>query len=171
MPKFSILQGKTLYAVDISTKKGNDSVIFTLSDGTRYMLCHYQDCCETVYLEDVIGAWEDILYREILLAEEVIENSQDEYGEPEKWTFYKLATARGYITLRWYGTSNGYYSISVYFDDLDPVTVGPVPSLPEEVKQADPPRPPAPRRGKALDIAPLEGGFYIRRKGKPLDKI
>ena len=50
------------------------------------------------------------------MAEEVThESTNTEYGDSQTYTFYKFATVKGYVTVRWYGTSNGYYSESVDF--------------------------------------------------------
>lgn len=116
--EFSVLMGKTITSVDINKQK--DVVIFRCSNGTGYIMQHYQDCCENVYLEDVAGNFEDILNQPILLAEEVSNQAENENGyESVTWTFYKLVTNLGAVTLRWFGGSNGYYSEDVAFALLE----------------------------------------------------
>lgn len=94
----------------------------------KFIKCIQLDCSESVTLEDVAGDLQDLVGIEILKAEEVnsapmvkilgLKNQarfrSDGY-ESETWTFYHFGTRKGYVTLRWYGTSNGYYSESVDF--------------------------------------------------------
>ncbi|WCS68981.1 hypothetical protein Goe27_01180 [Bacillus phage vB_BsuM-Goe27] len=109
------LKGKVLEEV---RDTGYDELYFYTVDGDTYRMNHEQDCCEHVELEDIIGDLDDLIGEPILMAEEVTEEEPAHAYEgdaSETWTFYKLATIKGYVTLRWYGTSNGYYSESVSF--------------------------------------------------------
>ena len=123
-----ILLGKTLTEV---RQIDNDEILFTTDTGEEYKMYHNQDCCESVYIEDVVGDLQDLVGSPITVAEENTnsDNPQrfyyndadkgsdnpDTYSEDEShtWTFYKLATIKGYVDIRWYGSSNGYYSESV----------------------------------------------------------
>jgi hypothetical protein len=119
LERFEDLVGKTLKSVD---NMANERLVFTLDDGTQYMLHHYQDCCESVEIEDIVGELDDLVGSPILMAEEISsvdEPAKEEYEESFTWTFYKLATIKGYVTVRWYGSSNGYYSESVDFSRCD----------------------------------------------------
>ena len=82
---------------------------------------HVQDCCENVWVEEVVGNVSDLIGSPIIEAE-CVESSDDPDGfkheyqpESQTWTFYKLGTAKGFVTIRWLGTSNGYYSERVDF--------------------------------------------------------
>jgi hypothetical protein len=129
------LIGKTLVSID---KIGNDELIFTCTTGEKYKMYHYQDCCEYVSIDDICGDLDDLIGSPILIAEENIskELSTEQIAEIEKeklalgdsyydfsesftWTFYKFATIKGYVDIKWFGGSNGYYSESVDFIKAD----------------------------------------------------
>ena len=116
------LLGKTLVSVE---QVGVDKIIFTTTEGEKYKMCHFQDCCESVTIEDIVGDLADLVGEPILLAEEVTsrENPEDaaaatveHQDDSFTWTFYKFATRKGYVDIRWYGKSNGYYSEEVSFE-------------------------------------------------------
>lgn len=111
-----VLKGKVLKEI----RNNGDELVFKTADGEIYRMYHEQDCCESVSLEDVVGDLDDLVGSEILIAEEVDGETPVDYKfdyEPESytWTFYKFATRKGYVDLRWLGSSNGYYSESVSF--------------------------------------------------------
>jgi len=101
---------------------GNEELVFTAEDGRKWKFYHEQDCCESVLIDDIIGELSDLVGSPICMAEEIDdgndESKKDEYDTSYTWTFYKFATIKGYVTVRWYGTSNGYYSESVDFVEI-----------------------------------------------------
>lgn len=117
------LLGKTLRSIT-PAKKGDDEIVFECEDGSRYKMYHGQDCCETVAVEEVVGDLADLMGSPIVEAEAVESvdgEPKPKYPDSWTWTFYKLGTAKGFVTIRWLGESNGYYSESVDFAKLDPV--------------------------------------------------
>ena len=80
---------------------------------------HEQDCCESVQVEDVAGDMQDLVGSPIVQAEESSNSDNPPLRcESFTWTFYRLATAKGQVVLRWLGESNGYYSESVSFEEV-----------------------------------------------------
>ena len=135
MANISDLIGKTLSRVT----RQNDQINFYCTDGIAYAMYHYQNCCENVSIEDINGDLDDLVGAPIIIAEAVVsceetpeqaakeekrkqEEGEDyyDYRESFTWTFYKFATIKGYVTIRWYGLSNGYYSEGVDFSTLFP---------------------------------------------------
>lgn len=119
------LLGRTLTEIKVRDK---ETIFFTRDDGKVFRMYHPQDCCESVELDDICGDLQDLLNSPLLMVEEVTHSGEDPMGPfiPERmsnaseswtWTFYKFGTAKGYVTIRWIGESNGYYSESVDFEE------------------------------------------------------
>jgi hypothetical protein len=126
----SLLIGKTLAMVWAD----HEEVHFVVNDTEEYKLWHSQDCCESVYVESIVGDLADLQDTPILNAEEVSGSfgygnhptdadkaegfRESEADESYTWTFYKLSTIKGSVTIRFLGSSNGYYSERVDFDKV-----------------------------------------------------
>ena len=67
---------------------------------------------------DVEGDPKDLVGSPLLMSEAVKNAdgpSPGKYAESWTWTFYKFATVKGYVTIRWLGQSNGYYGETATF--------------------------------------------------------
>lgn len=117
---FEDLLGEILISVEqVSGDEEGDELHFKTVSGWHIKMYHYKECCESVSIEDICGDFEDLVGVPLLRAEESSNNTEGEYGGSETWTFYKLDTINGDVVIRWYGSSNGYYSESV---DLEVVS-------------------------------------------------
>jgi hypothetical protein len=125
--KISCLIGCIIDSIEVDPNK--EWIVFNCAHGERFKMWHDQDCCEGVTIEDICGDLDDLIGAPIVMAEEAVHDNvdpegmdyhkNDEYRDSFTWTFYKLATVKGYVTIRWYGESNGYYSESVTFSRME----------------------------------------------------
>jgi hypothetical protein len=113
---FSDLKGEIIRKIKV---KRNKNKIFFITDTKKYKMYHEQDCCEDVYIEDICGFLDDLINAEILQAKEEYFEGDDKEGS-STYSFYKLRTQKGSVTIRWYGSSNGYYSESagLYYKNI-----------------------------------------------------
>ena len=122
---FEDLQGRLLCKI----VNLGDELHFHLTEDHYVRMYHQQDCCESVSIEDIVGDLDDLVGTPLLLVEEVSNYEPDErpvdeddYSyDSETWTYYRFRTIKGSVDIRWYGTSNGYYSESV---DIEIVGAG-----------------------------------------------
>lgn len=118
MANIGMLVGRTIATI---TNDDDEILHITCDDGSRFRMLHHQSCCEHVYINDIEGDLQSLVGNPILLAEEreYDGGKMAEYDDSYTWTFYTLATIKGHVDIRWYGSSNGYYSESVDFEYLN----------------------------------------------------
>lgn len=122
---FDALKGLTLTNID-GLKVGSDRVTFTAEDGRTFVMYHSQDCCESVDVNEIVGEPDWLVGTPIVEAYESTNSAEpkpSEYADSFTWTFYHLATQRGFVMIRWLGESNGYYSESVDFVETTPSNI------------------------------------------------
>jgi hypothetical protein len=120
MSKFEDLKGLTITYIEGG--EGDHELTIETSCGKRFLMYHIVDCCNSTYLSDICGDFKDLYNSPILEAQEVSSSAEDPLkvqSESWTWTFYKLATQKGWVTMRWLGSSNGYYSESVGFKSIE----------------------------------------------------
>lgn len=111
-----LLKGYTFTKVD--TDK-SEYINFFRSDGAVLKMYHEYQCCENVWLDDICGDLQDLVGEEILQASICSSNDpkhQNGMGDDDmwrEWTFYKIATIKGHVTLRWCGETAQNYSLEV----------------------------------------------------------
>lgn len=120
----STLIGKTMRAV---TQHGTESISFEAETGERWEMYYQPDGGASCSIEDVVGDLQSLVGAPIVVAEVVTNSDNPKPAKPAEytdesftWTFYKFATIKGYVTIRWYGSSNGYYSETASFRKIEP---------------------------------------------------
>ena len=113
--KFEELEGRTL--TKIVGERGDEEMIMYLTPENYVRFYHDQDCCEDVRIEDIVGDLNDLVGVPLLMVEET-SNSEDPmpeggYDDSYTWTYYRFRTIKGSVDVRWFGSSNGYYSEGV----------------------------------------------------------
>lgn len=116
--EYSNIINQTITGVDISTYDNNDAVILYFENGHYPAIYHDEECCESVELIDEDNdnhqSLRDLVGAKLLNFDVTSNKPETTEYESETWTFYNLVTTKDIVQLRWFGTSNGYYSEEVY---------------------------------------------------------
>jgi len=119
--EFKKMVGEIISEITLKTDDNNyEQLIFKTESGKIFKMFHENDCCEIVYLEDVIGGRLTDLLGETVVDVDIKTNSIKNNKNTEiyiEYYFYEIKTNENTITLRWYGDSE-YYSAYVDFEEI-----------------------------------------------------
>lgn len=105
------LVGKTM----VKATSDHKTVKLLADDGTEYAFCHADEdfADATVTVDDICGNLADLVGSPILKAEVRTKDGSSDKCWSGTWTFYTFATVKGYVDIKWFGTSSGNYSEEV----------------------------------------------------------
>lgn len=112
------LIGHRIVSVRWDTDRYGYRVLRIGTDSFDLVMEHERDCCNQ---GDLIDGFDDLkqMVGEVVLEAECVKQDGVEGQMPDwadylnQWTFYKIRTMNTSATLRWFATSNGYYSVEV----------------------------------------------------------
>lgn len=102
------LQGRTVIGIHVDPDE--NEITFTREDGSKVKFYHVQSCCEKVTIDDVNGDWHDLMNVPMHVAEIRYLDAMKADDDSGTFTFYTFRTIKGSVDVRWYGSSNGFYS-------------------------------------------------------------
>lgn len=116
---FDDLVGKTIWQIERTLDWHGETrmLVLHLDDLTAFYMYdeeHGTGNDVSIRLTDISGDLDDLLNEPLLVAE--MAKQDDNSSTPDdgqNWTFYRFATQKGFVVLRWLGQSNGYYSEEV----------------------------------------------------------
>lgn len=111
------LINKVLTKIEQIPDKDGDTIHFWTKCGKHYRMYHEQDYCEDVYVDDIVGDLQGLLGLVIDASCETNKGVGTQ-NETYTWTFYKIQGEKENVTIRWYGTSSGYYCEEVDFQEV-----------------------------------------------------
>ena len=118
-----VFSGRIITKVE-GLELGKTKIYIYFSENEYIKIYHQQDCCENVDLDDICGNTElegAVFYELVEKKSDVELKAKEVYDESWTWTFYTIKTSKGYLDLRWYGSSNGYYGegvdLEIYYED------------------------------------------------------
>lgn len=107
--EFETMIGEVLSSIDIDTKE--NQILLTTKSGRIFKFYHEQDCCESVTINGLVVG--DIQK----LVGGVIQEITKEESTTDTTLTFKIDEHT--VISNWIGESNGYYSESVDFQEID----------------------------------------------------
>ena len=104
----SHLLGKMVESITLNDDKTELTIV--CKGGYRYLMMHEQDCCESVWLDDLDGElsdWQNVTVLEASESASLADSTE------MQWTFYRLACNLHSLCLRWCGSTDSVYSMGV----------------------------------------------------------